>query len=209
MSYLPLTKRDLLGALKIRTEGATCGELAEATGFSLSSARNQLGQLASQGLVERTPIRDGPGRPEYLYRLTEQADDVFANQENPVAVGLLLEVAGLAPEAFREAVDRRTDQQIEEKRQALAGTSGRERAQRLAETFEEEGFVIVVSSPVPAEIRLSVRHCPIRELAAAEPYICLAEERCVAALFPGADVWSTDNVNASGTECCFRIREAT
>jgi len=209
LSYLPETKRELLGALKMRTEGATCEALADATGISLSSARAQLMSLSSEGLVERTPLRGGPGRPEFSYRLSEQAGYLFARQNDALAIELLATVGAVAPDTLRKAIDARTEHRIQEKQRTLAGSSPEERIRKLAGIFEEEGFVVVVSSPLPADLRLSIRHCPLRELAAVEPYICVAEERYLASLLPGAVVSSTANINRGADECCFRIRSET
>ncbi|HSM06202.1 MAG TPA: helix-turn-helix domain-containing protein, partial [Longimicrobiales bacterium] len=87
----------ILDHLKRRGAG-TIPEMATALDLSVETIRTHLKSLGSDGLVERSGRRrDGPGRPEIIYRLTARSEVLFPNQEGT----LLQDLAAYLLEAGR------------------------------------------------------------------------------------------------------------
>src|SRR5690606_5428349 len=83
------SRRMLLNSLKVMGS-ATIPVLAEASGLNVETVRHHLQALSRQGLVERQGTRrSGPGRPEVVYGLTEEAEALFPRREGEILRGLV------------------------------------------------------------------------------------------------------------------------
>ena len=80
-----------------RTGPSAPDAIAVAIGASRSGVAQQLRALDTAGLVTRTSVRHGVGRPRHLYDITADAQDLFPSNYDGLATGLLaaiLEVGG-------------------------------------------------------------------------------------------------------------------
>src|SRR5512143_3517731 len=84
--------------LHLRRTGPSAPDaIAAALGASRSGVAQQLRALDTAGLVTRTAVRHGVGRPRHLYDVTPEAQDLFPSNYDGLATGLLaaiLEVGG-------------------------------------------------------------------------------------------------------------------
>jgi len=55
----------------------TIDQLSEETLLSPGAVRQHLLALEAQGLVSYIRVREGPGRPRHVFRLTTQGEDLF------------------------------------------------------------------------------------------------------------------------------------
>lgn len=170
------TQRRLLELLK-RDGSQSVGELADRVGLAAESVRSHMNALAGRGMVRRVGNRrDGPGRPEILYGLTEAAEPLFPRAEGrllrELTSFLTEEGHGHALEAFFEA---RLARQRERVRGRLEGLSGRDRLEEVAAILTDEGFMAEVVEAGDGEARLCLCHCPLREMVAASRLPCRAE----------------------------------
>src|SRR5688572_22735072 len=79
---LPRAERNIVLALKLH--GPTnILDLSERLQASTSSLRPHLGQLETDGIVRHSKRVKGPGRPQYMFTLTEEGEELF-----PTAVGM-------------------------------------------------------------------------------------------------------------------------
>jgi predicted ArsR family transcriptional regulator len=99
------TRRHILEILKERKE-ATIDEIVTALSDRIGkitavTVRHHLEILRGDGLVAAPTVRrrSAPGRPQYVYTLTEQAADHFPNNYQGLASGLLDEIKSILPPA--------------------------------------------------------------------------------------------------------------
>ena len=114
------TRWQILEILKKRGR-ATVDELSKDLGITLMAVRLHLVVLERDGLVSRASVREGPGRPTLLYRLTEQAEDVFPKRYDLLAEGLLTAAKGRLGEDGLEELLRRTAGRLADDLRAQSG----------------------------------------------------------------------------------------
>ena len=78
--------------------------IATAIGASRSGVAQQLRALDSAGLVTRTSVRHGVGRPRHLYDVTADAQDLFPSNYDGLATGLLAAILEIGGDALVEDV---------------------------------------------------------------------------------------------------------
>lgn len=163
---------------------STIPEIAAALDLSVETIRTHLRSLGSERLVGRQGRRrNGPGRPEIIYQLTEAAEDLFPNQEGK----LLQSLAEYLAESGNATLLRAFfDDQVSRRREAvqrrLDGLEDRERLDEVARVLTEEGFMAeVVVGEDGAEV-LKLCHCPMRNLVDVTREPCRAELGFIRAL---------------------------
>ena len=97
------TKWDILR--RLRQEGeATLQDLEDEMDLSASTLNEHLSDLQARDYVDKRSERDGPGRPHYVYFLTEEAEHLFPHAYAELATMLMDVIRSLAdgPEARRK-----------------------------------------------------------------------------------------------------------
>lgn len=94
------TKWEILEVLREQEE-LTIDELEEHLDVSSSTLNEHLSDLQAMDLIDKETEKDGPGRPHYLYFLTEEAEHLFPHSYARLASMLLDVIRTLAdqPEA--------------------------------------------------------------------------------------------------------------
>lgn len=177
ISGLGETQRRLLELLK-RDGEQSVGDLAGELELAAETVRGHLNALGGNGLVRRAGRRkEGPGRPEILYGLTEGAEALFPDEEGRLLRDLTAYLSGEGHEDVLESFfDARVSRQREKARERLAGLEGRDRLEEVASILTEEGFMAeVVEAGDDDEARLRLCHCPLKEMVAASRMPCRAE----------------------------------
>lgn len=100
------TRWQIVEILKQRGR-ATVDELSKELGITLMAVRLHLVVLERDDLVSRGSIREGPGRPTLVYRLTEQAEEAFPKRYDQLANSLLDAAKAEIGAAGVEAILRR------------------------------------------------------------------------------------------------------
>lgn len=174
------TQRELLELLK-RQGKRSVGELAASLDLAAETVRGHMNALAGHGLVRRAGRRkEGPGRPEILYRLTDEAEQLFPNEEGRLLRDLTSYLTEQGHQDVLEAFFRaRVAEQREEARQRLRGLGGRRRLEEVAAILTEEGFMAEVVESEGGEVRLRLCHCPLKEMVAVSRLPCRAEEEWI------------------------------
>jgi predicted ArsR family transcriptional regulator len=92
---------DVLGELENSTIEELVVSLRKKRGDTITAVtvRHHLKQLLTQGLIAeiQSRPRNGPGRPQHIYTLTEKAKDYYPNNYHSLAVGLLAELSDQLP----------------------------------------------------------------------------------------------------------------
>src|SRR5690349_17365652 len=206
----PVLRRAIL--LHLRRGGPSAPDaIATAIGASRSGVAQQLRALDAAGLVTRTSVRHGVGRPRHLYDITADAQALFPSDYDGLATGLLaaiLEVGGesLVEEVF-EARRRQAEALLRGRLEALPDDAPlEERVRELARLQDELGYLSEARIG-DGEIRLVEHNCAVLEVAMDQPAACRAELDLFAQVL-GAEVTRERHI-ASGDRCCeYRIAEA-
>jgi predicted ArsR family transcriptional regulator len=186
--------------------------IASAIGASRSGVAQQLRALDTAGLVTRTSVRHGVGRPHHLYDITPDAQDLFPTNYDGLATGLLaaiLEVGGeqLVEEVFA-ARRRQAEARLRDRVRALpAGATLGDRVAVVASVQDELGYLAEVRTD-PDGIRLLEHNCAVLDVARRIPAACRAELDLFRTVL-GTEVVREHHI-ASGDRCCsYRVAEVS
>jgi predicted ArsR family transcriptional regulator len=179
--------------------------IAAVLGASRSGVVQQLRALDAAGLVTRTAIRHGVGRPRHVYDVTPDAQGLFPSNYDDLATGLLaaiLEVGGsdLVEEVFA-ARRRQAEARIRDRIDAAlpAGAPLEARVRELARLQDELGYL--AEARIEADgIRLLEHNCAVLDVAQVTPGACQAELELFRGIL-GTDVWRERHIPA-GDRCC-------
>ncbi len=159
-----------------RSGPQTVQELCTGSGVTATAVRQRLTRLQGQGLVARERIRQGRGRPHYVYRVTDKGARQLGDNYGDLALILWRELHAIDDTRVRDAVTSRV-------REALVGRLGtyregqiRDRMRRLAESLSVRGYDVEIaeSSGLPV---LREHNCPYHELADQDREICNLERQ--------------------------------
>lgn len=198
-------RRSILVHLR-RTGPTSPDGLAAALGASRTGVLQQLHALESAQLVKHALERHGVGRPRHLYDVTADAQDLFPEDYDGLASGLLAAVASIGGEELVEQVFAARRRQIglrirREMDDVLpTGATLTDRVHVLASIQDRAGYLADAKLEDGGSLRLVERNCAIHHVAANQPAACAAE----LALFRevlDADVVRERHI-ASGDRCC-------
>jgi len=197
-------RRSILVHLR-RTGPSSPVDIASALGASRSGVAQQLRALDSTGLVARTAVRHGVGRPRHLYDVTSDAQDLFPSNYDGLAAGLLAAIVEVGGDALIEDVfaarRRQTGAALRARLdQALpAGASLADRVLELARIQDEQGYIS--EAHVNGDwIRLIEHNCAVLHIARGNGAACRAELDLFREVL-GADVVRERHI-AEGDRCC-------
>ena len=205
---VPTTPSALRRAILVhlrRTGPSAPDSIAVAIGASRSGVAQQLRALDGAGLVSRTAMRHGVGRPRNLYDVTAEAQGLFPSNYDGLATGLLAAILelggeGLVEDVFaarRRQAGTRLRDQLEE---ALPeGASLADRVRVLARLQDEQGYISEARIDGDG-IRLVEHNCAVLDVARGMPAACRAELDLFRQVL-GADVVRERHI-AAGDRCC-------
>ncbi len=175
---LGASQRTLLELLKRRGE-VTLAEVETGMEVARETVRSHLESLTAQRLIERAGVRrQGPGRPQVVYRLSAQGEALFPRREGEMLAELaryLLQ--GEHPELLEEFFAARTNLKRERLAHRLKGLETGERLDEIARSLSTEGYLAEAEPKDGEPFRLRLCHCPLRELVAVTHLPCRAERK--------------------------------
>lgn len=169
--------------LLLRGGEATLADLGASVGLATETLRDHLKALGAKGLVERAGVRrDGPGRPQVVYRLSSAGRSLFPRREGE----LLRELATFLVESGNiQLLERFFEARLQRKRKILlrrvARLEGAERLEAVARILSEEGFMAEIED-APSGPQLRLCHCPLHDIVAVSYLPCQAEMSLVGEL---------------------------
>ncbi len=204
LEFLSPTRQMLLVAIKNHGE-ATTEQLARETYLSAGAVRQHLLSLEAQGLVSYVRLREGPGRPRHVFQLTANGEDLFPQQYAQVANIFLAALDDEDPALKERVYERLVGIQVE---QALERVSARSRAERLLEVhnlIERYGYFPELEVFDNGPAKLTLRHCPLVNLASNHPEICEAECAAIAEVLPGSTIERSAHRLKGDPVCVYEI----
>src|SRR4051812_47783122 len=161
--------------LHLRQHGPSAPDgIAAAIGASRSGVAQQLRALESAGLVTRTSVRHGVGRPHHLYDVTPDAQELFPANYDGLATGLLAAVLEVGGDALVEEVfaarRRQAEARIRERIDATVGDDAPliDRVAAVAGLQDELGYLAEARADADA-IRLVEHNCAVLDVARSNP----------------------------------------
>ena len=186
--------------------------ISTAIGASRSGVAQQLRALDTAGLVTRTSVRHGVGRPRHLYDITPDAQGLFPSNYDGLATGLLAAILEVGGEALVEDVfaarRRQAEARLREQMDASLPSDAPlvDRVRELARLQDELGYVS--EALIDADgIRLLEHNCAVLDVASGMPVACRSELELFREVL-GVDLVRERHI-AAGDRCCeYRVAEA-
>ncbi len=177
------TRRHILEILRDRKE-ATIDEIVEALSERIGkitavTVRHHLEILRGDGLVAAPAVRrrSAPGRPQYVYALTERAADQFPNNYQGLASGLLEQIKNqLPPHQMVQILEGMADTLASD---ALVPDAPLEvRLDHTVAFLNNQGYSARWTRNGEGHV-LSVTNCPYEQVSCHNPELCKMDERLV------------------------------
>lgn len=197
--------RLLLEAIR-RRGGMTVSECVSFADVTPTAVRHRLNRLMAQGLISRTELHKGRGRPGHRYSLTEEAELVLGQNYADLAMTLWSEIKAYEDRAIGMKLLRRVADKLAERyRRQMPGRDVTERLGDLRNLLAERG----IDAEVDAHGRLPVlrqHSCPYHDLAKADRTVCGIEMRMFEKALD-SDL-KLSQCRLDGHTCCeFEVRE--
>ncbi len=203
-SQLPLTKRNILIALKERAE-LTADELANDLDISAVAVRRHLADLERDELVEHDQLKRAMGRPSFVFHLTESGHQLFPRHYERLVNQILETVDDLyGSEAIDHIFKHSRQRQLEDYAPQVTGDTLEERIEQLTDLRAADGYMASWERLDQNTYILHQYNCPILSVAKWCRAACDQEIAMLASLL-GAKV-SRDRHQAGGdVTCSYRI----
>ncbi|MDA0865498.1 MAG: iron-sulfur cluster biosynthesis transcriptional regulator SufR [Cyanobacteria bacterium] len=209
----PSTKEDILHYLLKQGE-ATAQTLAEHLAVSAQAIRRHLKDLSTEELIEHRIVREGMGRPNYLYYLSRKGRDRLPAQYGEFALSLL---DTLAETVGQEQVKDILHKQWQRKAQTYRAQVGQgpllERVKRLVQLRQAEGYMAEwhemqpeQSGPAMTGYIVTEYNCAISTIAESFPSVCGHELEMFQVALPDCSVERTHWLAEGEHQCGYLIR---
>lgn len=177
------TREEILHILKTRGP-STVDELSEALGLTSVTVRHHLEILRNQDLVdEPEPLRrQGPGRPQYLYRLAEGAEQVFPSSYDVLAAELLREIRSVLPQEEIDALTDRVAQRIANQAYVSREMDFESRLEAVVDFLNERGYMASTERDEEGHAILYIYNCPYDRLTQRSGVPCDIDTRLLSIL---------------------------
>jgi len=206
---LPAGRRAVLYALRRRGEG-TAEQIARQLGMTVSGARQHLGALVGDGLVEATEMpTEAPrrGRRTLLYSATAAADSLFPKTYAELTNELLGYLADADAGMLNDLFAKRREHRITAAQARLARKAGLgAKVAELTRILDEDGYLATSEKLSPGVWCISEHNCAIRAVALRYGQACVSEIEFIRAVLPEARVERILHMVAGAPRCAYEIR---
>jgi predicted ArsR family transcriptional regulator len=192
--------------LHLRRVGPSVPDAISASiGASRSGVAQQLRALDTAGLVTRTSVRHGVGRPRHLYDITPDAQGLFPSNYDGLATGLLAAILEVGGETLVEDVfaarRRQAEARLRQRMDASLPSDAplEDRVRELARLQDELGYVSEARVDRDG-IRLLEHNCAVLDVARGMPVACRAELELFREVL-GVNLVRERHI-AAGDRCC-------
>lgn len=180
------TRRHILEILKESKEATIdeiVVELSDRIGkITAVTVRHHLEILRGDGLVAAPSVRrrSAPGRPQYVYTLTDRAADIFPNNYQGLAAGLLEQIKEQLPEdKVTEIMENMAQEMVSA---AMVPDAPLEVRLEHAVTFlNNNGYTASWSHERDGHV-ISVINCPYEQISCHNPEVCKMDKKLIEGL---------------------------
>lgn len=196
----------VLKAIQLRGQ-ASIKDVAADLGVTSSAVRLHLTQLQASGAIRAEKVREGVGRPYYVYSATPQAHNLFYKDYGELAKLLLEEVSETqGPDALQGVLRRVGDRLADVYRDQIWGQELADRIGAWAELLDQRGVPVELEQTEEGYV-LKEYGCPYQNVAAENRAVCEMEQVVMARLLESG-VKLTQCVLDGHRGCQFTIVEA-
>lgn len=199
----PVRQKILL--LLKKSEGMTVESLSGHLKITPMGVRQHLAALEKRDLVSHDTLRQGVGRPGFVYRLSAKANESFSKGYAKFALDLLM---GIENSNGREDIDKllkwRMEKILSHKKSLLDGNKSlAEKVQTMTKLLDSDGYI---SDAVEHDDEYLIRqhNCPISVVSKQYPEACKHELTMYRELF-GPEVERTNCLSEGAYLCEYRI----
>ena len=199
------TKGRVLSVLRDRSCG-TAQDVAEALGITAPAARRHLTDLQSAGLlVSRVEKPAGRGRPQHVFALTPDGEDVFPKRYAQLCADILDHVQSLYGEgAILEVLSARNVKLEALWAGRVVGDTLEDRLESLVAVLCECGYQARALRGDDGALYLDEHNCPSLEVARQYGQLCQSEAELYARLL-GAPVARETQISRGAPSCRYRV----
>ncbi|HEX2531132.1 MAG TPA: HTH domain-containing protein [Burkholderiaceae bacterium] len=201
-------QKELLQLLLKNKAGMTADELCERLNITRTAVRQHLAALENDRLVGKGATRPSGGRPEQLYVLTTEGQELFPRHYAWFAELLMESIReefgteGLG--ARLEAMGERVATQLRQQYSGL--TTPEQKVQKLAEIMEQLGYDAQKLDRTDGSLVIEASNCIFHNLAIRNAEVCKFD-LALLSNFTGCKVDSNECIVTGGNVCRFRFRE--
>ena len=193
----------VLKAIQLRGR-ASIKDVAADLGVTASAVRLHLTQLQASGAIRADKVREGVGRPYYVYSVTPQAHNLFRKDYGELAKLLLEEVSATQGADALQAVLRRVGDRLATMyRDQVGGQELADRVMAWAELLDDRGVSVKVEQTDDGFV-LQEYGCPYQNVATENRAVCEMERQVMVRLLESG-VRLTQCVLDGYRGCQFRI----
>jgi DeoR family transcriptional regulator, suf operon transcriptional repressor len=193
------TREIILDSIK-RSHEATVDALAEIADVSPVTVRHHLNSLQAEGLLESRSVRRKVGRPYYVYRLSDQGQELFPKRYMRLSSLLLDELKSrFATDVVTELFNSVVEKLVDEHRPEINKLDFEERLDFLIEILEQEGF-LADWELTETGYRLTEYSCPYISVGQKHSEICSFDKTLITIVLE-ADI-TQHTCMLRGDTCC-------
>ncbi len=204
LEFLSATRQALLVAIKNQGE-ATTDQLSRETFLSPGAVRQHLLALEAQGLVTYVRLREGPGRPRHVFRLTGHGEDLFPQQYALMANEILRALTKEDEEMLERVFGRIAEAQVKMASEQVRAPGRPERILELTQFIEQFGYFPKLEIVDNGSATLTLRHCPLLSVASQHSGVCEVECQAMRKVIGTEAIKRTAHRLAGDAVCTYTI----
>jgi len=181
------TRHQILKILKEKNQ-ATIEELSEALDLTPVTVRHHLDILRGEGLIEVPVVKHRlvPGRPQYVYTLTEAANDCFPKNYDGFASLMIAEIRERFDSTELDRILRGIASRMAASApQSAEGETFEQRLSRVVSFLDDKGYIARWEKSDDGYY-LHVGNCPYRDISLDHTEVCVMDMTLISKLLDAA-----------------------
>lgn len=201
---LPEGRRRIVSALKRQGE-LDAEAIARSVTMTPSGVRQHMAALTRDDLVTFRTESAGPGRPRFLYRLTDAGDALFPRRYADLTNELLGYLADEDPEMLRHIFERRAARRLADARLRTDGLRLDDRVAEIARILDDDGYLADSVRQDDGTFLIREHNCAVLNVALRFRHACGTELQFLQALLPDTTVQRISHRVAGHHACAYLI----
>ncbi len=190
-----------------KLDSPTLSQLSNELKMSKTAILKQVSLLERDGVISRTYVQTGKGRPVCKVNVTNNAYDQLQDIYRSIAEDALSYVEKkFGCSMIKEIMALRNEKLIEEYRMELTGRDWESILKKFEEMRNREGYLAEVTERQDGSIEISEFNCPLIKIAEKYREACSFERDFLSYIF-GMEIIQMSNVLENSRSCKFILRE--
>lgn len=207
IDLLPAPRRAVVEHLKHHGP-SRAEDISHSLGVTISGIRQHLAALGAEGFVTFAVHRGLPGRPKHYFHLTRHGEELFRKDYGAFLTQTVTFLQRRDPALLRELFQLHLDTRFRRARARAASLGYADRVGALAEELDTAGFMPSTIAGADGGYELTLRNCPLLEVARCAPEFCDAEAEEIARVLRGTPPARTTHQLAGDAHCTYYLPAA-